>query len=505
MRLFAVPSLILLASSAFAQGLLPAFVSDTAGDTIWACTDLDQDGDYDGALEVAAFYDDTVGPVALTNNAGMKAGPDGRLYVTDTSEDFVLVLSDIDGDGDAHDAGEAVVWFDGTAGNPSGIELTSGRGLHIDEDGVVWVASANTGGGGDDAIVRLEDTNADGDANDAGEQLEYYLPAFGSGTAGDSIPASITRGPDGALYYVETGSTGFFAKGVYRLEDLDGSGTIDQPNESAPFFLPTSTSGNSFFWDISVDADGQFLIDDTGDDVIRRFADTSGDGTITEGVESTIFWTASGSSLVWNVSQGSDGAYYVTEDQNPDRLLRFVDANSNGLIEDAEVSTVYDETTAAVNLGSPKAIVVPSLRDLGTSYCGPAVPNSAGLDAQIQLRGTGVAGAPLEAVVIQGPPGEFGYCIASRDQGFVNPPGSSGFLCLANNIGRYNDPVFIYQFDGAGVSQAIQGGGPVVLPTNPIPVNPPTPAMAGETWNFQGWYRDGMTSNFSDGRTLTFQ
>jgi hypothetical protein len=32
--------------------------------------------------------------------------------------------------------------------------------------------------------------------------------------------------------------------------------------------------------------------------------------------------------------------------------------------------------------------------------------------------------------------------------------------------------------------------------------------MAGETWNFELWYRDnnpGPTSNFSDGLTITFQ
>ncbi|MEM8714058.1 MAG: hypothetical protein AAGG01_24200 [Planctomycetota bacterium] len=219
---------------ASAQGLPNALVTDTAGDSIWLLSDLNANGDYNDAGEVGLFFNDLGGTIDLTNNAGILRSDDGAVWVSDTTEDFVLRLIDLNQDGDAFDANEATIWFDGTAGNPSGVELTSGRGMWRDTDGVFWVASANTGGGGNDAIVRLEDVNGDGDANDAGEQLEYFVIAPG-GAVGDSIPAAVSRGADGAIYYVETGSSGVVTKGVWRLEDLDASGTIDQPGEATLF------------------------------------------------------------------------------------------------------------------------------------------------------------------------------------------------------------------------------------------------------------------------------
>jgi hypothetical protein len=41
-----------------------------------------------------------------------------------------------------------------------------------------------------------------------------------------------------------------------------------------------------------------------------------------------------------------------------------------------------------------------------------------------------------------------------------------------------------------------------------IPLTPVTSILAGETWNFQAWYRDlnpTNTSNFTDGLSVTFQ
>jgi hypothetical protein len=41
-----------------------------------------------------------------------------------------------------------------------------------------------------------------------------------------------------------------------------------------------------------------------------------------------------------------------------------------------------------------------------------------------------------------------------------------------------------------------------------LPTNPPQAVAAGQTWNFQCWYRDsnpGPTSNFTDAVSVTFQ
>ncbi len=85
----------LLAPPLAAQGLQPALVSDSAGDTIWSCTDVNLDGDYNDSGEVSAFYSDAIGPVALTNNTGRIRAEDGALWTSDTSQDFILRLIDL--------------------------------------------------------------------------------------------------------------------------------------------------------------------------------------------------------------------------------------------------------------------------------------------------------------------------------------------------------------------------------------------------------------------------
>ncbi|MEM9380875.1 MAG: hypothetical protein AAGB93_13060 [Planctomycetota bacterium] len=501
LRATALAASALVTPLAYAQGLAPSLVTDTAGDTIWSCTDLDQNGDYNGAGEVAPFYSDTLGPVPLTNNAAILLSEDGALWITDTSEDIVLRLFDLDGNGNAEGPGEAVVWFDGTEGNASGVELTSGRGQWRDEDGVHWVASANTGGGGVDAIVRLEDVNGDGDANDAGEQLEYAVFAVG-GSVGDSIPTAVARGADGALYYVETGSTGVFAKGVYRLEDLDGSGTIDQPNENTAFFLPSSLGGSPFHWDLGVDEDGRFYMNDTGNDVIWRFSDVNGDGTVDEATEADVVYDAPATSLIWEITPASDGSLYVVEDQNPDRLLRLVDLNGDGLFDGpGEEITIYDETVSPTNFGSPKGIVLLENLPIGTNECGPAVANSSGGPATASAIGSTSLAAQSVTLSATGlPTNSFSYFLTSTTPAFIaNPGGSQGNLCLSGAVGRYAGNIL-----NSGAS------GEVSLAIDVTSLPQPTGSVAavvGETWRFQAWFRDAnpnVTSNFSDAIAITF-
>ncbi|MCP3919880.1 MAG: hypothetical protein GY711_30475 [bacterium] len=134
---------------------------------------------------------------------------------------------------------------------------------------------------------------------------------------------------------------------------------------------------------------------------------------------------------------------------------------------------------------------------IGNSYCGPAIPNSTGFPGVITAAGSTDAG--INDVILmadQITPGQFGYFLAGQTQGFFNPPGSSGLICLMGNIGRYN-----------AVADIITGpSGSLQLDLTSIPVNPPQAVQSGETWNFQLWYRDvGSTSNFTDGVSITFQ
>lgn len=367
-----LPLFLLLALPAYA--LDPVYVTDTAGaagEAIWKLEDLNGDGDYQDAGEVVLFYDsEAAGMIPLGNNSGVQVAADGSVYVCDSTEDIILHLRDLDADGDASDAGEFSVFFDGrVGGNLSGVVMTSANNFCIDAAGRFWVASANTGGGGNDAILRLEDADADGDANDLGEAREFYVVHPGA-TTGSWIPTATAIGTDGKVYYTENGTDAGQVKGIYRLDDLDGSGFIDQPGEAAAYFLPTpGPTNNQFHWNLRLGPDGWFYIGDTTFEQIWRCKDLDGDGDAQDAGESSVWWQGAVASLIWDFDFLLDGSLVACESQAPDRLLVMKDTNCNGTIEAGEVATVYDETVSTP-IGDPRGVASAGILGLGgVAFC----------------------------------------------------------------------------------------------------------------------------------------
>ena len=136
---------------------------------------------------------------------------------------------------------------------------------------------------------------------------------------------------------------------------------------------------------------------------------------------------------------------------------------------------------------------------LGTSSCGPAVPNSTGQSGRITATGTGLAGgAPMRLVATQLPPQQFGLFVVGDTSNSVMPPGSSGVLCVGGSIGRFNESL---SFSGVTGQLEYQ------VDTTALPVGPGTAIQPGQTWYFQCWFRDGAlgaTSNFTDAVAITF-
>ncbi|QDV04694.1 hypothetical protein Poly30_01870 [Planctomycetes bacterium Poly30] len=159
-----------------------------------------------------------------------------------------------------------------------------------------------------------------------------------------------------------------------------------------------------------------------------------------------------------------------------------------------------DGYLVVADLGRVRAFRSP---DQGTEYCGPAVANSTGQPAQMTTRGNAVtSGNDLVLRCDRMPRFSFGYFLLSQTQGFAPGAGGSlGNLCLAGSIGRFN-------------SSAASSGtlGSIELRTDLGAVPQPlgfVAVLAGQTWNFQCWYRDtvggSVVSNFSDARSITFQ
>ena len=135
-----------------------------------------------------------------------------------------------------------------------------------------------------------------------------------------------------------------------------------------------------------------------------------------------------------------------------------------------------------------------------TNYC-TAVANSSGAPAMMSAAGsTSLLANDLVVTSSSMPANTLGYFLTSQTQGFVPlPPGSSGNLCLGGAIGRYATTVLSSGATGE-ISLAIDFG-QMPSPTGFVA------AVAGETWNFQSWFRDSAlgsaTSNFSDGLAVT--
>lgn len=228
---------------------------------------------------------------------------------------------------------------------------------------------------------------------------------------------------------------------------------------------------------------------------------------------------------------------YLTNSDGTDMLL--VEASSNGgpwlevTRHDTDGGTAWrhavlsqaDFTAAGVpptsdvrvrftaNDGDPQSIVEAGLDGfvvgrvdcgaLGSVYCSPANSNSSGLSAAIRAEGTDVvADNDLTLVVEDLPQNVFGLFITSRTQGFTpNIGGGVGNLCVAGTIGRFNANVVnsgaLGEFSMAVDLTAVPEGGSFVS------------VLAGETWNYQAWFRDTLigipTSNLSDAISITFQ
>lgn len=507
-------SLCALGAAASAQSLGVAFVADTTNDAIWRVEDLDDDGNYNASGEVMSYYDETLGSITLGNNTGITVGGDGVVYVSDSSSDIVMRLEDLNGNGTCNDAGDHTVFFDGNAGgNQSNILMVSAQNVVWTPGGVLYVASSNTSSGVDQ-VIRLEDLNNDGDANDVGEATSYYEPLPGSGNIGDSIVQDVRLGLDGNLYYLENGSTGVLAKGVYRLRDLDNSGDINAPGEVNPFFIPPALGGTPFQWQFHQAPDGAFYMADTGNDVIWRFKDDDNSGDIDNNTEAVQYWTAPGSSLVWSVFALSDGSLYVNESQTPDRLLRMRDLNSDGTIDPVtEVEEIYDDTVSATGISNPRGLWVLEPADVGTPYCfgdgtgtvcpcgntgapGAGCANSAGSGAT--LTATGVNTVAADSVVLDvvgGPPNRNGVFFS----GELELPGGTlfgdGLRCVTGPVLRLE----VTTTDGAGAVQstvALAAAGGLV---------------PGDTRSYQFWYRDpvggacGLQFNTSNAFTIAWQ
>lgn len=485
------------------------FVTDPDLDRVFQMNDAAGDGSYNEPGDTFVMYDDTLGTIALGDPSCITISTDDTIYVGDTTEDRILALNDFDEDLDCHDAGEHWTYVD--ASNASGVSVSKITGLSTRLLGTVWATNQGSGIGGD-SILRLRDSNADGDANDANEAHVFFAPAPG-GAEGDSRPTSLVVEKSGAVYYLENGSTGVLAKGVYQLIDLDFDGVIDAPGEVAAYFVPSAQALPADLTSVDIDGNGFVFVNDRANRIVWRGFDADADGSIHPITEAAIFVSNAPSSDMRDFAVADNGSIYLGESQSPDRVLRGFDLDLNDVIDAIEKTDAYSDALSPENVDDP-AGVARDFHDhqfVGVAYCfgdsglcpcnnhgtpETGCANSVGQGALLEAEGSDGVGNDDAEFTAEGLP-PFVFCILFQGTADVNfgfgLPFFDGLNCIGGSLTRLGTRFADVTGSATWGPGLATGGG----------------WIAGETRYFQARYRNalgpcGFGANTTSGLMITF-
>lgn len=488
-------------------------VGDFFGTSVAPLGDLDGDGTPD--LAVGAYYDDDGGLdygavwiLFLEADGTVKA----ETKISATSGGFTGTLStecwfgwamanmgDLDGDGllelavaaDGDDDGapEAGAVYmlsldtDGTVHHHLKISATSGGATPPLEMGA-WFGSA---------LANLGDVDGDG------------VPDMAVGSDGDA-----TAGPSGAAYVLFL-APGGMVKGYTKLSAAEGglmippmpgdqfgraaAGPGDLDGDGVPDLLVGADKTDGVYTDsgavhvLFLHPDGtvkdQMLLGDTDcvlgagledgvqfGNAIAILDDLDGSGT----PELLI-----GAHLT-DAGDPFEGAAWVV-------FLGFADCNGNGTNDACDI-------LAGTSLDSNGNGVPDECEPIGEKYC-DALPNSTGKTGEITAFGSDVASDnDLTLIASDLPTSQSGYVLNSMNPGAL--PVADGILCLGEGKGRHVKQV---------ASSGSDGEITTVLDLTALPrsTGGPHSVIAGETWYFTLWHRDGDSSNFTDAVEILFK
>jgi hypothetical protein len=328
-------------------------VGDSFTSKVLRCHDGDNDGLYNSAGEVFLYFDPAVaidpntglpyGAAKLGNPVSITVDLQGNVYVVDAGTTRTLfVTRDLNGDGDANDAGESRIFFDPT--NAAGLNNFSMWGSVAAGDGTLYVTAAGQGTGftNIDRIFHLVDLNNDGDALDAGEATVVYdrNTAIGNGAQAIDSPAWMGSMADGTLYLTNGFSSN---QGVWRLVDLPASsnGRYDDMGEVQNAY--TGLGGNpvpKFSWCSRFGVDGALYVLNQTDKKLIRAVDLNANFIYDDVGEGAAFCATGDGGILWSaifeLEVAPDGSVLIgdTGGAPNNRILKFKDLNNNGNAQD---------------------------------------------------------------------------------------------------------------------------------------------------------------------------
>ena len=286
----------------------------------------------------------------------------GGAIVGDMTLDQIYLTFDVNGDGDADDEGEAWVFFDAT--NASGLPTPTNAVYTVFQSVSGYVFY---GDGTADAVYRIIDLNGDGDAQDAGEANIWFSDVDNFHGFRLPSPQGIFQDSSGATHILNAGTTSIPSDAIYRTVDLNDDGDANDENEATLWMDIQNLIVDSSAFGITILNDVVYFADLVGGnpDTIFRAEDMNGNGSI-EADEFNVFvqdpnpyGVQCGAGIV------NDGTYlYISESLSsvdPQKVCRLIDLNGSNDIDDAsEVFEVWDETCVPpeVELGSSYALAI---------------------------------------------------------------------------------------------------------------------------------------------------
>ena len=153
----------------------------------------------------------------------------------------------------------------------------------------------------------------------------------------------------------------------------------------------------------------------------------------------------------------------------------------------------------ANNSGAAYLFEIAALDTIGSAICQPALPNSFGQPGTLIAEGSNVAADNnLTFLATKLPPFTTGFLVNSMNILTVPVAVSNGLLCIGPGYGRHSNQA---------VNTEMTGDASTTVDLTSLPRSSgPEPALAGQTWYFQFWHRDGANgSNFTNGIEILFQ
>jgi hypothetical protein len=305
---------------------------------------------------------------ALTLGAAPAAAPPpGSIvaYVSSLTEDAIVKLQDLDGDGRYDGAGETIIFFG--PGNQSGYPgVGSAQTILVLEYDHLLAGDGEHLGGFEKRVYRALDADGDGTAMGSGEASIFWDSWLPIGVKFDR-PKDLTVGPDGAIYLSDNNTLDFSAtkpEAIWRLEDLTGDGTVSAsvPGEIT-LHKELCPPGNTFCFiseDFKWDSAGRLIFSNqnssqNANHVWILHPDLSLTPFASDNAFTGIALTKVGMTLHPITENPVMAAYDALSNR---RIVELVDVDGNGFIDgNSELRTLYHSNTAAefVTWGIPNS------------------------------------------------------------------------------------------------------------------------------------------------------